>query len=237
EKASATQGGARYAARKLARLCQLDEFKDRIQLHAVGHSAGSIFHAHFLPAALAEGVPALHSLSFLAPAVRVDTFAQQLLPLIGQEGPIRRFSLFTMARDFELSDSCLGLYRKSLLYLIYYALEAERKTPILGLEEALRRDQELKSLLGLDGSRNPSAEVIWSKTRATSGASASAALSHGDFDNDRLTMESVAQRILGGPSSAFPAAPVTRGLGVLESLEAQEPALAALLDSTPPGGP
>src|SRR5690606_14797720 len=61
--------------------------------------------------------------------------------------------------------------------------------------------------------------------------------SHGDFDNDRLTMESVAQRILGGPSSAFPAAPVTRGLGVLESLEAQEPALAALLDSTPPGGP
>src|SRR5690606_25763706 len=35
EKASATQGGARYAARKLARLCQLDEFKDRIQLHAV----------------------------------------------------------------------------------------------------------------------------------------------------------------------------------------------------------
>ena len=59
ELAAAPEGGARYVAKKLAAFCQArPQFGNpRVVLHAVGHSAGSIFHSHFLPAAFDEGVP------------------------------------------------------------------------------------------------------------------------------------------------------------------------------------
>lgn len=225
ERASGKAGGARYTARKLSEFCARPEFKDRIELHGIGHSAGAIFHGYFIPAALEEKTPGFRSLHFLAPAVRVDTFERQLLDRIGQDKGVDKLSLFTMARDFELDDNCVTVYRKSLLYLIYYALEPERKTPILGLEESIRSNPKLKRLLNLDNQGAGPAEVIWSVTRAgTMPPNASTSRHHGDFNDDRATMESVARRILGRPSTAFPSGG-TRGLGVMESLEAREPSL------------
>jgi hypothetical protein len=228
EHASDAEGGARYAAAKLAKFCAVPEFRDRIELHAIGHSAGAIFHSHFIPAVLEEGDLPLRSLHLLAPAVRVDTFERQLLPLIGGGKGIEHLGIFTMARDFELADTCAGLYRKSLLYLIYYGLEPDRKTPILGLEESIRGSAALKALLNLDGRGRGAGEVVWAKTKATIGRSASTSVTHGGFDNDAPTMESVAQRILDANVTPFPATE-TRGLDAFQTLIAQEPALAAFL--------
>ncbi len=226
ERASDAQGGARYAARKLKQFC--DAHQDRVELHAVGHSAGSIFHAHFVPAALAEGVPNFRSLHFLAPAIRVDTFEQQLLEKIGQGKGVDQLSVFTMARAFEEDDNCMSIYRKSLLYLIYYGLEADRKTPILGLEESIRANAKLKRLFDLDRKGNAGGEVIWSVSKDKTGRSATTSRSHGGFDNDAPTMQSVAQRILDKEVTPFTGTE-ERGLSLMTSLSSLDPALAEYL--------
>jgi hypothetical protein len=48
-------GRAAYAAAKLAEFCR--RHPGAVKLYASGHSAGSIFHASFVPEALKEGVP------------------------------------------------------------------------------------------------------------------------------------------------------------------------------------
>ena len=188
------EGGAYYVAQQLAAFC--DAHADQMQVHAVGHSAGAIFHAWFIPAALELGVPVMRSLQLMAPALRVDLFKEKLAPLLGRGQGIDELTIYAMKENLEAGDTCAGVYRKSLLYLIHHALEAQRKTPILGLEECLRADQDLSRMFGLDGSAG-SAEVIWSQTAARQGRSASMAISHGRFDDDPATMGSMARRILG----------------------------------------
>ncbi|MDQ3624792.1 MAG: caspase family protein, partial [Verrucomicrobiota bacterium] len=226
ERASDSEGGARYAARKLKEFCE--EYGDRVEIHAVGHSAGSIFHAHFAPAALEEGVPGFRSMHFLAPAIRVDTFEQQLLGRIGKGKGVDHLSIFTMARSFEEDDNCVSVYRKSLLYLIYHALEPAPKTPILGLEESIRANGRLKRLFNLDGKGAGGGDAIWSVSRERTGRSASTSRTHGGFNNDAPTMQSVAQRILDREVTAFTGAE-ERVVSLLDSLEVEAPELARLL--------
>lgn len=197
---SPAEGGAYYVAQQLgAFIEQHAGDKQDIELHAVGHSAGAIFHAWFLPCALALGAPQFRSLHLMAPAMRVDLFKQKLAPLLGAGRGIAELTMYTMTEDLETDDTCGGIYRKSLLYLIFHALEAQRKTPILGLEESLRADPELARLFGLAGNPGSAgrASVIWSQTQARKGRSASMATSHGGFDEDAATMGSIARRILG----------------------------------------
>jgi hypothetical protein len=237
ELASRDDGGAAYTAGKLAAFCAAAG--GAVELHAVGHSAGSIFHSFFLPVASAMGVPPFKTLQLLAPAIRVSSFRERLLRLVGQQ--IQSLTMFTMQRDWEEADNVVSVYRKSLLYLIYYALEPERKTPILGLEISVRDDRELADLFGLAG-RQGRAEIVWSVTQATSGQSASTSQSHGGFDNDRSTMDSVAYRILGAaPAVTFPDEAIDRGLQFwrwqLEWPPAFGPVTPGVAPATPPLAP
>lgn len=201
--ASAEDGGATYVARKLAAFCaRAREQGADVQLHAVGHSAGSIFHSHFVPRALEAGAPPFRTLQFLAPAVRVDDFEARLAAHVGNGAG--RLVMYTMRRDFEEADGCMVVYHKSLLYLIHHALEAERETSLLGLEMCTRADPRLRRLFGLDGSAHPAADVVWSATDASTGQSASKSTSHGGFDDDGPTMSSVAARVLGTAAAPVP---------------------------------
>jgi hypothetical protein len=192
ERASSDDGGARYAAGKLAAFCETHG--DTVELHAVGHSAGSIFHAHFLPAVREADAPAFAGLYLLAPAIRVDAFKALLVPALGSG--VAHTTIFTMRKDLERADNCARVYRKSLLYLISKALEDKRDTLILGLEESLRDDRQLRTLFGLGRPANKG-EVVWSQSAADHGRSASKSTTHGGFDNDPATMNSVARRVLG----------------------------------------
>ena len=89
------------------------------------------------------------------------------------------------------------MYRKSLLYLIHFALEPFREEPILGLEASLRGDQRLKRIFGLDGQPSAAGEVVWSESPSEQGRSASRSTTHGGFDDDVPTMDSVLRRLLG----------------------------------------
>lgn len=193
-----TPGGARYVADKLAALCSANQ---DIEVHACGHSAGSIFHAYFIPCALDQGVPKFDSLHLMAPAVRVDLFRQQLQGRIGNGKGIETMTMYTMEDRFEKDDDCGRVYRKSLLYLIHYGLEPERHEPILGLERSVLADAGLRQLFGLDGGQGP-ADVIWSDNGLERGDSASRSRTHGGFDDDTATMGSIARRVLGKSDTA-----------------------------------
>ena len=110
--------------------------------------------------------------------------------------------MFTMSKDYELHDTVTPAYGKSLLYLICHALEEEKNEPILGLEESVRADGDLSRRFGLGGAAAGDCSVVWSQTTARSGPRASRSTTHGGFDNDVATMESVMREILNTAATA-----------------------------------
>jgi hypothetical protein len=189
-------GGATYVAQKLVELLGRHPGDAvPIELHAVGHSAGSIFHSWFLPAALDLKAPAFTSVHFLAPAITVDGFIRRLAGRLGPNG-LRHLTVYTMKKGLELADNCGKVYRKSLLYMIHFALERFREEPILGLEASLRNDRTLKRIFALDGQPSAAGEVVWSDSPSENGRSASRSETHGGFDDDVPTMDSVLRRVL-----------------------------------------
>ena len=81
----------------------------------------------------------------------------------------------------ELDDNVALLYRKSLLCLVSKALERQREKPLLGIQQYLK-------LL----TRHPGMSIHYSdgKKRITAGTS------HGGFDNDVRTMNTIMTQIL-----------------------------------------
>jgi hypothetical protein len=197
--ASAEGGGARYVARKLVEF--LAGVGNNAELHAVGHSAGSIFHGYFVPTCMQLGesqFPGFRTLHLLAPAITCRDFSDLLMPLAGKPGGVYRTTMFTMRKHLERSDNCAAIYRKSLLYLVSEACEDKRKRPLLGLDESIRDDPKIKAFFGLGSNPPAAAEVVWSKSPLEDGCGASRATSHGDFDDDPATMTSVLRRVLDG---------------------------------------
>ncbi|MFL6415794.1 MAG: caspase family protein [Bryobacteraceae bacterium] len=221
------EGGAQYVAQRVSELLKKLGAGNSVDIHAIGHSAGSIFHAYFIPAALQAGVSNFKTLQFLAPAIRVDTFKRTLYPIVKSGTGIDKLVMYSMKETFEKADNCSSVYHKSLLYLIYYALEDKRATPILGLEECVWRDSELKDFFGLGGGE-AKAEAIWSETPKTTGLRASRSLSHGGFDDDACTMESALRHILAISDNV----PIKTSAALVQggrSMELKQPAIATKL--------
>ncbi len=208
-------GGARIAAEFLADLA-----RKGTEIHVIGHSAGSIFHAHLIKllcesVSLGNGVMPIKTCTLWAPAMTADLFKQTYLPLIGNG--IERFSLFTMDDKTEQDDNCGKIYNKSLLYLVSNAFEAKPRiplfrdgVPILGMEKFIRRDSQLQTLF-----KKKNAEWVLSpNTNAQLPGSYSTARHHGDFDNDRATIAATLLRITGKDASVrlFKQSPSTAAL-------------------------
>jgi len=195
-RASDANGGARLFVEKLAA-----KWTGPGEIFAVGHSAGSIFHAHLLPLLCAKKFR-VKQLHFLAPAVTNALFDTQLAPLIGSR--IDEALMFGLSREAERADNCAGAYRKSLLYLVSRAFEEKVDTPILGMEDFQRGDAKVENAFG----RN----IFLSPTEpSTPLDSASTSRTHGGFDNDAPTMESVLRRMLGIPATVQVAPPFPGG--------------------------
>lgn len=188
------EGGARYVARKLAEF--LRENPDAVTLHAVGHSAGAIFHSYFLRAAFEEGVPAFESFIFLDPAILIEEFKRDIVPRIGNG--IHALSTFALGKQRALDDECkllnITFYNKSLLYLVHHALEDEEDAPLLGLQENVEADPMLREMFG---GADPRVQAIWSPQLCGPMDSRSNAKEHAGIDSEPVTMESLARRITG----------------------------------------
>ncbi|HYK46931.1 MAG TPA: C1 family peptidase [Parafilimonas sp.] len=175
------------------------------ELHIVGHSAGSIFTAYAIDALIKIGVP-IKSVQFMAPAITIELFNKKLLPHIQKNDcPL---PVMYILSDVGERDDDVGPYGKSLLYLVSNAFEEKRDTPILGMERFINgRNRELdKNFIDatisklFNTSTNELPNLVIAGAAAAEknfGASISRSDSHGGFDNDPFTMNSILYRILG----------------------------------------
>lgn len=104
------------------------------RIHLLGHSAGAIILGHF--AQDLARFTAIGSLGLLAPACTLSFANKMFIPLVDTgQLPRDRFYVVNLNRSNERGDH-VGLYHKSLLYLVSRALESPRKSPLLGLDDA-----------------------------------------------------------------------------------------------------
>lgn len=190
QNAEAITSAADSSGVKLFEACKKSpHFADpsKVRLHLIGHSAGTILHSHAIEQLCGNGWT-FESVNFMAPAVRVDTFQNKVVPAIKQ-GKVRRFNQFHLSDDMEQKDpTCKAIfgYSRSLLYLVSQSFEKGETTPILGMEKYFNEKIVPLKLKGVQAWPVPGKE--------------SKSATHGGFDDDGATMASVIGLVRGdGP--------------------------------------
>jgi hypothetical protein len=163
------------------------------KLHMVGHSTGAILLAALLDAlGRLNNPPRVQTCQLLAPACTHDTFNEVYKPLLQVRDTssygIGRMTLYNLEDRLELDDTVTPLYRKSLLYLVSNAFEEELQENILGMQHF---EQYLRNLPGSRIFR------IHNSNGPVAGSPKTASKTHGGFDNDVDTMNSVLKSVLG----------------------------------------
>jgi hypothetical protein len=180
-----------------------------IGIHVVGHSTGAVLVGRLLQALdglVGGGGLRVESCSLMAPACTIKFFQECYAPRLGAGAAanvkLKNMAVFNLTDKAELDDMVTPLYRKSLLYLVSDAFERadeDEKTqdnvdrrsgeafvpkPLLGMQKFT------KDLDGQDGLVIRYAAANSPDTRSTT---------HGGFDNDPYTMNSILKNVLGGP--------------------------------------
>jgi hypothetical protein len=179
----------------------------RLEVHLVGHSAGSILFGHLLDA-LRERSLSVDSCTLYAPACTVQFALDHYEPAVAQ-GVLRKQDLHVelLSDERELGDT-VGPYGKSLLYLVSRALEHQHRTPILGMANAW--DPAKRSTWSDDPAIQRGLktwQTFWGGVRVPrevteaqiSNGVARVASSHGGFDNDVDVITRTIERIAGRP--------------------------------------
>jgi hypothetical protein len=197
----------------------MDLWGDQLEIHLVGHSAGSITLGHMLSNLAAQepvkGRPVLdwvRGVHLYAPACTV-AFANQ--HYASKPEVMDRLHVSLLSDELETDDNTVGIYRKSLLYLVANSLENDLRTPILGMERGFRGQAQ-----GWDGSsptvgalstwRDAAAAhqlaqrlTVLTEPKVTTfvdGAKRDQiAAAHGSFDNDVDVVTTTLQAIVGKP--------------------------------------
>lgn len=184
----ADAAGTRTLERLFAALAEVPENR-RPRLHLVGHSAGSIWFAHLLERWRALGGPAIDNLILFAPACTAALFNSHIRPAL-KDRTVGHLHHFLLDDKTEQDDNVAQIYRKSLLYLVSRSYERrDAVVPLMGMA---------KHLGELD------CEGIASRVRHYDTAAhreKTTAASHGGFDNDAPTMNSMLRLVLGGDTT------------------------------------
>jgi hypothetical protein len=117
-------------------LAELQKQVPALQIHLVGHSAGSIILGHMLDDFPRNNLN-VASCSLYAPACSIDFAIRYYQKAIEKSKILKRnnFHIHLLSDENERADT-VGPYRKSLLYLVSRALEDHHKTPLLGMQAA-----------------------------------------------------------------------------------------------------
>jgi hypothetical protein len=194
-------------------------WKEQFELHIVGHSAGSIILGHLLSALTARSNSnrddklgeRLKSVHLYAPACTV-AFANR--HYASNDKVMAQLYIDLLSDKVERDDNVISIYRKSLLYFVSNALEADQRTPILGLERVFDANFN-----GWDGSSDTGdALANWRAAAAgahlakrltsintdrihvatgTDGKPVIERAAHGNFDNDVGVIARTLERITG----------------------------------------
>ncbi|PBJ83126.1 peptidase C1 [Lysobacteraceae bacterium NML93-0399] len=213
-------GGAAQVARLLGEWMQADA---SVELHLVGHSAGSVLLAPLAQLLTTEGLVAdgpaagmqgigqrIASLNLWAPAMTMALFEQSFAPAL-QAGGIGHAALFTLTDRAERDDHCARVYNKSLLYLVAHAFETRARswvrsehrhgTSLLGMARFIEASGTIRDLLATDKLDWIQAPVQGEPAHTAYG---SGATTHGAFDDDPATLQATLCRILGQRDTQAP---------------------------------
>jgi hypothetical protein len=157
----------------------------------------------------------------MAPAVTTELFKALVLPKI-KDGSCPFPSLFMLSNVGELDDN-VGPYGKSLLYLVSNAFEGGRNIPLLGMQLFLDGDRNLDlkadpdlSSLFHGGTVGGHPALVIAGAAPVNGSpdpySISRSNSHGGFDNDPDTLNSILLRIIQPPDAKLKRSFTTRDL-------------------------
>jgi hypothetical protein len=193
-------------------LVRLKAAVPQVEIHLIGHSAGSIILGHLLDLLPARKLD-VASCHLYAPACTVRFAVQHYVPAIENNVlPRKRLHIHTLSDAVEICDT-VGPYRKSLLYLVSRALETCHKMPILGLEQVFEakanpkwHQDEIESVKLWQKFWSASGnglDVVSSKQVSTGTLGRRIRACHGSFDNDATTIEATLRRITGA-KPAFP---------------------------------
>lgn len=159
-----------------------------LKVHFVGHSAGAIFLGELFAALdkTAEGRrlrDLAHSVSLFAPACTSGFFDERLAPLARKLTGDRFFHVYNLPDAAERADNVASIYRKSLLYLVSNSFEQVPGERIAGMTRFWTPRKGVDLFV---------AGEVADKTQTL----ASAATTHGGFDNDPVTMNYLLNAIL-----------------------------------------
>ncbi|WP_395373095.1 hypothetical protein [Marinicella sp. W31] len=167
----------------------------------VGHSTGAVYISELLKKADAMLPPEYtFEVIFLAPA---STFRLTAETIRDFRHRISSFRMFTMTDENEKKDRLVPvLYPHSLLYFVSGVVEAEVDMPIVGMQRFYDaqhfKDDKFPDVKEVrDYLNGISHSKVWSVTEDAGHGLNSAALKHGDFDNDVITLESLNHMIKG----------------------------------------
>ena len=194
---------------------------DDFELHLVGHSAGSIILGRLLGNLVQKGLTEhIKSVHLYAPACSVAFANRYYAP---HTEIMNRLHLDILADKREQDDNVVTIYQKSLLYFVSNALEADARTPILGLANVFNPefggwDGTSSSAEALTNWRNAAELSKLEKrlrihdeekyiTRKGNGAEVQQktdSASHGGFDNNIEVISETLKRITGSEKLVLP---------------------------------
>jgi hypothetical protein len=179
------------------------------KLTLVGHSTGAVYICNFLDIAKKVELTTPIQVVFLAPAVTCERFAQAIDE--HGEGGLQNFRMFAMKNEREIGDEMLKpLYTRSLLYFVSGLLEGEAveggwnavlDMPLVGMQRFYEHapifgnDPSVKKVLDFLNAKVH--RVVWSQTLNDGPGLNSDSARHGDFDNDKPTLDSIVAIIKG----------------------------------------
>ena len=186
---------------------------EQLEIHLMGHSAGSILLGRLLDTLAAHGlIDKVASTHLYAPACTV-AFANRHYAV--QKSIMKNLYIDILSDDREQEDNVAQIYRKSLLYFVSNALEADPRTPLLGMEKVFQSrtaswDGSSTTAENLANWQNGVEQARLDKrlkihkemtitTRRASGQARmqTAKTSHGGFDNNTEVVERSLKRITG----------------------------------------
>ncbi len=197
----------------LAPLVQLLTSKGRIDVNSLQEDTGYCWHPDAAAGADVAGTDApgprgfgaqIKTCTLWAPACTVGLFKAAYLPAL-TAGSVQRMTLFGLKDTAEQDDHCAHMYNKSLLYLVSNAFEKKPRPassrdgwPILGMEKFIRQDRALMRLID-----KGAIDYVTAPNDCKPGTlQACGSSAHGDFDDDKATVQATLARILGRKSTA-----------------------------------
>ncbi|MEH6824329.1 MAG: C1 family peptidase [Motiliproteus sp.] len=159
-----------------------------LKIHLAGHSTGAVLLGHLLNALdVLDSPDLIESCSLMAPACSIDFYKKHYEPRLDGQAPgktkvrLPAMTIYNLIEKLELDDNVSLVYRKSLLWLVSRALERKIEKPLLGMQ---RFSQNLTAHPGMAIHYSDGKKGVTTST------------SHGGFDNDVKTMNTIMKQIL-----------------------------------------